>query len=440
MKNNPEAMHNLILDLWFHMDRISILRQLGVLAISLLAAWAVERTLRSRFPSGNTKWKLELGSVHRVTFPLTALLLVWLGRAVLESWDTVRLLDIAIPLLLSLALVRVSVYLLRNIFAPTGLIRTWEKALSGLIWIGVALHITGFLPVILEALDELSVSVGKQRISLLLILQGTLSVAITLLITLWLGGVIEKRIMASQNLEMNLRVLLTKFLRASLILVGLLIALPAVGIDVTVLSVFGGALGVGLGFGLQKIASNYVSGFIILLDKSIHLGDMLTVDNRYGTVTRLTARYMVLKGLDGTESIIPNETLITSTVVNHSYSDRKIRIAVPVQVAYGTPLETAMELMLEAGKSHTRVIQDPAPKVYLQAFADSGINLELSVWIADPEEGQMSLKSDINLQIWRAFQAQGIEIPFPQRDVRIVSGAVPAPVSQDTSKKPSPQP
>ncbi|MEQ1742154.1 MAG: mechanosensitive ion channel domain-containing protein, partial [Candidatus Nitrotoga sp.] len=207
-----------------------------------------------------------------------------------------------------------------------------------------------------------------------------------------------------------------------LVVLGILIALPLAGIDITVLSVFGGALGVGIGFGLQKIASNYVSGFIILLDRSIHPGDVLTVDGRFGKVTQLTTRYLVLQNNDGTEAIIPNEILITSTVINHSYTNRQLRIAIPVQISYQSDLDRAMEIMKQAAANQTRVLADPETKVYLKSFSDNGIDLEMGIWIDDPEEGQLNLCSDINMEIWRKFQVSGIEIPYPQRDIRIISG------------------
>jgi small-conductance mechanosensitive channel len=242
-----------------------------------------------------------------------------------------------------------------------------------------------------------------------------------MLATMWLGRVIENKIMVTESLDMNLRVVMSKLIRASLIVLGVLIALPLAGIDITVLSVFGGALGIGIGFGLQKIASNYVSGFIILLDRSIHPGDVLTVDGRFGKVSKLTTRYMVLQSNDGTEAIIPNETLVSSTVINHSYSNRQIRISIPVQVSYQTDLERAMEIMKQAAIQHARVLADPETKVYLKSFGDNGIDLELGVWISDPEEGQLNLRSDINMAIWQQFKQAGIEIPYPQRDVRIIS-------------------
>ena len=214
---------------------------------------------------------------------------------------------------------------------------------------------------------------------------------------------------------------------ALLLLFAVLLVLPLVGIDLTVLSVFGGAIGVGLGFGLQKIASNYVSGFIILLDRSIRIGDLITADNFYGEVKNITTRYVVVRALDGREAIIPNEMLITTTVLNHSYSNRQIRLAIPVQIAYQDDPERAMRLMEEAAGKHPRVLADPPPKAFLARFADSGIELELGVWIGDPEAGMLSIRSELNLAVWRAFQEAGIHIPYPQREMRILSGAGGAP-------------
>jgi small-conductance mechanosensitive channel len=243
-----------------------------------------------------------------------------------------------------------------------------------------------------------------------------------MIVVMWLGKTLEHRVMATENLDMNLRVVLSKLIRACLVVVGILIALPLAGIDITVLSVFGGALGVGIGFGLQKIASNYVSGFIILLDRSIHPGDILTVDGRFGKVSQLTTRYLVLQNNDGTEAIIPNEILITSTVINHSFTSRQIRISISVQISYQSDLDRAMEIMKQAAANQSRVLADPETQVYLKSFSENGIDLEMGIWIDDPEEGQLNLRSDINMEIWRKFQASGIEIPYPQRDIRIISG------------------
>jgi len=251
-----------------------------------------------------------------------------------------------------------------------------------------------------------------------------LPVIAVLLIALWVGRMLEARLMAAHSLDMTLRVTLTKLLRAVLVLFALLVALPAVGIDLTALSVFGGALGVGIGFGLQKIASNYISGFIILFDRSVKIGDQVTVDSRVGEVTAMTARYVVVRSLDGAEAIIPNETMITSTVVNHSYSDRMVCVTIPVQISYRSDLDAATQALVEAAQAHPRALQDPAPGVQITAFADNGINLELGVWINDPEHGKARLRSDIYRVVWREFQARGIEIPYPQREVRLLDDAV----------------
>ncbi|HET7158424.1 MAG TPA: mechanosensitive ion channel domain-containing protein, partial [Burkholderiales bacterium] len=272
-------------------------------------------------------------------------------------------------------------------------------------------------------LHDLGFSLGQQHISLLLILQGLLSISVTLLLALWLGRVIESRAMGASALNVNLRVMITKLAQALLLLGAILIVLPAVGIDLTVLSVFGGMLGVGIGFGLQKIASNYISGFIILLDRSVSIGDVVTVDKYTGQLTRMTARYVVVRANEGTETIIPNETMITSPVVNHSYTDRRVRVGVPVQVAYQSDLDVVGRALVDAAKRHKRVLAEPPPKMLISEFADNGINVELGVWIEDPQDGTANLRSDLYFDIWREFRAHGIEIPYPQREVRLTNTA-----------------
>jgi small-conductance mechanosensitive channel len=370
-------------------------------------------------------FQVGAGGVTRLVFPLSALALVYLGRWALHHFVAVTLLNLAIPLLFALALVRVVVYLLRRAFAPSGPLQYWERTLAWIIWIGLALHITGLLPQVEALLDAIAIQVGTARISLLHVLTGLLSVALTVLLALWAGRAIELRLAAARGLDPSMRAVFSKLAKTILVILAVLIALPLVGIDLTVLSVFGGALGVGIGLGLQKIAANYISGFIILLDRSISPGALVTIDDRYGEVTRLTARYIVLKSLDGTEAIIPNETVVSSTVINHSYSDTRVRVDLPLQVSYGSDVELAMRLMREAADQQPRVLKDPAPAVVLKQFGESGVDLEMYVWIMDPESGRANLRSDLYLQIWRAFRANAIEIPFPQREVRIL-GAPPA--------------
>jgi len=247
------------------------------------------------------------------------------------------------------------------------------------------------------------------------------TVFVTVLGALWLAGIAETRLMAADKLDSNLRVVLARVMKALLTLVAVLVSLSLVGIDITTLSVFGGALGVGLGFGLQKIASNYVSGFIILLDRSIRLGSVLSIDaNTSGVVTQITTRYTVLRGLAGTEYLIPNEQFVANVVQNQSFTDTRVFLKTAVQVGYTSDVERAMAILEEIARSQPRVLEDSPPRAYLTGFADSGINLEVGFWIADPESGTGALRSDINLAIWKRFKAEGIEIPFPQREVRIL--------------------
>ena len=248
-------------------------------------------------------------------------------------------------------------------------------------------------------------------------------VGVTLLLAMWAGAALEVRLMRAEGLHSSLRVVFARLGKAVLLIAAVLVVLPLIGVDLTVLSVFGGALGVGLGLGLQKIASNYLSGFIILLDRSIRLGDMITVDNQYGEVTKITTRYVVVQSLTGVEAIIPNDTLVTTTVLNHSYSDRRVRLAVRVLVSYRTDMNEAFGLLLAAAAAQPRVLKDPEPTAQVMQMADNGVDLELGFWIDDPERGNQNVRSDISVAVLAAFRAKGIEIPYPQREVRLTGAA-----------------
>jgi small-conductance mechanosensitive channel len=243
---------------------------------------------------------------------------------------------------------------------------------------------------------------------------------VTLLLAMWAGAAFEGWLMRAEGLHSSLRVVFARLGKAVLLVAAVLVVLPLIGVDITVLSVFGGALGVGLGLGLQKIASNYLSGFIILLDRSIRLGDMITADNHYGEVTKITTRYVVVRSLTGVEAIIPNDTLVTTTVQNHSYSDRSVRLVVRVQVGYRTDMAEAMRILVDVARVHPRVLKTPEPTAQVLNLADSGVDLELGFWIEDPERGSQNVRSDVSLALLAAFRARGIEIPYPQREVRLV--------------------
>ncbi|MDP1658785.1 MAG: mechanosensitive ion channel [Methylotenera sp.] len=402
--------------------------QFAIIIAACTLAWAINGALRAYvMRSAPENWKLGIGGVNRVLFPLSTLIVVYIAQLILAHWQHTSLLQLAGKLLLAMAVIRLVVYAVRYIVAPGGLLKTLENTVSGFIWVLMALHLSGLLPQILNVLEDVKFSIGKNPFNLLLALQALLTILVTIFITLWFSRVIENRLMSAQNVNMNLRVVLAKLLRVFLLFIAILFALSAVGLDITMLSVFGGALGVGLGFGLQRIASNYVSGFIILLDKSMQIGDVVTIDTHYGVVSDLRTRYLVLRKLDGTEVIIPNETLIINPVINHSSTDHKARVQMPVQVSYASSLELAMKLMYDIAFRHPRVLELPLPAVQIQGFGESGIDLMLNLWIPDPEEGSANLKTEIYLEIWRAFQKNNISIPYPQREIRILGGQVKQP-------------
>ena len=422
MSTNAE-LESLLLALWDDLHSIEVLWQVGALALCVTAGWLISRRYNLRIrgrASPDATQVISVGSMQRLLFPLSALVLVLVGQAVLRFWQPVHLLTFAAALLLAMAVIRIAIYAMRRTFAPGKWLRASERWISWLAWIGVVIYVAGLWPHVRAALDDIGIVFGKDRISLLLVVQAALSVAVTLLVALWLGRVTETRLMSATSLQINVRVMFTKLAQILLLLLAILIALPAVGIDLTVLSVFGGMLGVGIGFGLQKIAANYISGFIILLDRSVSPGDLLTIGEHTGTLTKMTARYVVLRNPGGLETIIPNENLITVPVVNHTLSDRKVRIAIPVQVANATDLDQARALMTQVAAALPRVIKDPAPGALITGFADNGINLELGVWIEDAEQGVGNLRSDLYEGVWRAFQQAGIETPYPQREIRVL--------------------
>ncbi|MSQ20992.1 MAG: mechanosensitive ion channel [Betaproteobacteria bacterium] len=321
---------------------------------------------------------------------------------------------------------RFLVFALRRSFPASGLLAALELGITIFIWTVFVLHITRVLPKIAAFLDGIAFPVGKQSLTVLAVLQGGSMVVVTLVVALWIGANVDARLMRADTMHSSLKTALSRLVRSVLVLLGILIILPLVGIDLTVLSVFGGALGVGLGFGLQKIASNYMSGFIVLFERSVRIKDVVTIDNFFGEVRTLTTRYVVLRALDGREAIIPNEKLITDTVINHSYTDPQVRAATLVQVTYDTDIDRILNSLVKIAAAHPRVLVDPPPHALLLKFAESGIDIELGFWIADLEYGTGGVKSDINIAIWRAFKRDGIEFAYPRQDVRVIGMPPPA--------------
>jgi small-conductance mechanosensitive channel len=288
------------------------------------------------------------------------------------------------------------------------------------VWLAFVLYITGFYQDVFDFLDDTLIPLGKHKVSIATILQAAVSVVVLLLLAMWAGAALEERLMNLHTMHSNLRVVFARMGRAVLILVALLVSLSLVGIDLTVLSVFGGALGVGLGLGLQKIASNYVSGFIILLDRSLTIGNVITVDKYSGQVTQINTRYTVLQGTDGVESIVPNEMLVSGAVQNSSLSNPAVVIVTRVTVGYDSDVDFVLKLMEDAALSIERVMKDKPPSGMLQAFGADGLELALAFWIADPENGRGGVTSDVNRAIWKSLKENGISVPFPQREIRLL--------------------
>lgn len=399
-----------------------ILWQLGVVAVTLALAYYAARVISARVKP-DPRWQFGAGDFEHVAYPLFALAFMFAGRVVLEQFQRVNLLGIVQALIVAWLAIRVAVYILGHILPPGGFLRASIRAIAWIAWIGVALHLTGLLPEVIGALDDVGFSTGKVRVTLWLVMQALAALALTFTVAAWVSRVTENRVLAAEAVEMSTRVVISKLVRVATMFLAIMVALPMVGIDITALSIFGGALGVGLGFGLQKIASNYVSGFIVLIDRSLRLGDLITVDGRKGRVMAIESRYTVIKAADGTESIIPNEKLITESVYHHTFTDSKAASKVAVSVSYDSNVEEALRLMAELARAQPQVIAEPAPVSRVTLLNESGIDLEVVFWIADAGAGDANLKSNLFLAILGAFRKAAIEIPYPRRDVRVLATA-----------------
>jgi small-conductance mechanosensitive channel len=312
-------------------------------------------------------------------------------------------------------------------------VRAMERTISWLAWIAMVLWVSGLLPVVLDELDDIKWKVGNSNLSVRTLLEGAVTAGVVLLIALWISSAIEARLLrkATGN-ELSLRKAVANAVRAVLMFVGLLVALSSVGIDLTALSVLGGAVGVGVGFGLQKLAANYVSGFVMLAERSVRIGDNVRVDTFEGRITDINARYTVVRAASGRESIVPNEMFISTRIENLSLSDTQVLQSTVISVGYDSNVELVMRLLNEAALGQARVLRDPAPGVNLTNFGTDGLEFTLNYWMGDPENGQQNLKSLINLAILASLRTHNIDIPYPQRVVHTRAAA-----QEKTPAKPS---
>ena len=384
--------------------------------VFFLHQWSIASIANSS--KGN--WKLAGDAFSKIVNPIIFSIIILISSYILNVYHDTNLLDIAQILAMALILIRLVVYLVRYILQPNPLLNAYENILSFMLWIFVALYLFGILKPILNTLESITFSFGEKAFSILLVIQLLIGIFVSIIVAMTLGRFIENRLMKINQLSLNGRVMINKVLRIALYVIAVVIALDTIGLDLTFLSVFGGAFGVGLAFGMQKIASNYISGFTILLDKSVQIGDILTIGEHYGIVNSIQSRYTVLRKLDGVEVIIPNETLIAENIVNHTSSDRKVRVAIDIQIGYNSSVDEATKIMTSCCNAQDRVIKEnPEPTVYLMNFGESGIDLKLVFFILDAEEGTYRLRSDINKEIWKQFTERNIEIPFPQRVIHI---------------------
>jgi small-conductance mechanosensitive channel len=400
----------LLLDAWRGAQQPGALWELAIIVVAVALAWSMSRLLAPRLVQPRAHGALQPAGLQRVLFPAAALVLVSIGRGILSDWQPAPVLRIAVAVLCALVIVRGISAMVRRTFAPGAALGVWERSIAWTVWTGLVLYLTGLLPALARFLNEIGFGIGSQRVTLRHALEGAIVVLVSLLVALWLGRLIEARLLRADGLQIHLRVMFAKLAQALLVFAAILVALPAVGMDLTVLSVFGGAVGVGLGFGLQKIASNYVSGFIILMDRSVSIGDVIKVESHSGELVKMTARYVVVRNSDGAEILIPNEELVTSPVVNHSYSDPRVRVPLRFKIGYRSDLNLALKLMSEAGAAHTRILADPPPEALVRHFADSGIQLELGVWVGDPRDGNAQLRSELYRAVWESFRRNGIEL------------------------------
>jgi small-conductance mechanosensitive channel len=404
------------------------LMQLGGVLIALLLSWWFGLQIRA---SDRAKAALvEKGAQARATEAfaiasphVAAVVLVAAFGGALHALDIdSHLVDLAITLSGLMLLIRVAVYLLR--LSLGNRTKGWGNTITLIVWGVLALHVLGWFDPVVQALDSVGIRAGKAKITLWSVLKILFTVGAFILIAVWIARWFERRLMAMQGLALSMRIGISKFTQAFLIALSILLGLNAAGLDLTTLNVLTGAIGIGLGFGLQAIASNFVSGFVLLMDRSIKPGDVISFTGTTGTTTEgfgwvqeLRGRYVVVRDRDGVETLVPNQHLITNPVINWSYTDPRVRIKLPVRVSYKDDPEKALSMLIQAAEGHRRILRDPPPVSRLIGFGDSGFELELRFWISDPQEGVNNVRSDVNRSIWRLFQENHITIPVAQREV-----------------------
>ena len=424
-------------DTWALLTTPTVLTEIGAFALALLVAWlapkATPRTTIGSLATREARIAVLVTVLLGVVLPYgVPLLLVVAAKGLL----TANALDLPLlepagellaALLAALLAIRIGTFLLGLSFGHASRLSRWESRFAVVLWVFVALHLLGWLEASIGALDSIPLSGSDRHITLWSVIRSLFTVSAFVVVSVWVARQVEQRVHGLTDLAQSTRIGVTKFSTAMLIGLGGLLGLSASGLDLTALTVFSGAIGLGLGFGLQSIAANFVSGFVLLMDKSIKPGDVISFTGTLGThtegfgwVQELRGRYVVVRDRDGVETLVPNQNLITNQVINWSYSDKRVRLKLPVRVAYDCDPELALSTLLLAPKGIPRILADPAPVTRLMGFHDWGFELELRFWITDPQDGVNNVRSEVNRAIWRLFKERGLRIPVAQQEIRLV--------------------
>jgi small-conductance mechanosensitive channel len=404
--------------------------QYAVIGAAIALGWWISRLLRphlsSRVAPDDLRSRAREAGWVAAPYGVILLILASADGLLHAAGAPARLVDVAVQLTALLLVIRLAVYVVRVSMGSRARIKGWGTPISIIAWVFLSLHLLGWGDSVIGALDGIGVDLGKTRVSVWSVAKLLVTVSLFVVAAMWVSRWLERRVLRLDALPPTMRIGIAKFVQAFLVGLSVLVGLNAAGLDLTTLNVLTGAIGIGLGFGLQSIAANFVSGFVLLMDRSIKPGDVISFTGTTGTATEgfgwveeLRGRYVVVRDRDGVATLVPNQHLITNPVINWSYTDPKVRLKLPVRVSYKDDPELAMRLMLGATEGHPRVVSDPAPVARLMSFGDHGIDLELRFWIPDPQEGVNNVRSDVNRAIWRLFRQHGITIPVAQREVRL---------------------
>jgi small-conductance mechanosensitive channel len=429
-----------------------ILAELVSIVIAVLVALAASHLLRvwhrrrvARLAAdAEPAWQSALieGCVVLAAHFFSIVLLLGVRALLALTAMDIAIVDIALRLIVALLLVRLGVYLLGLVLGPRSWVRLWSNRITFALWIAISFQLLGWFDGVERTLEGMDLLPGKATFSLWSLLKGIVVVTGFVVVASVIARTIERRVMALESVALSTRIGISKFAQFFLVSLGVLLGINAAGVDLTALTVLTGAIGIGLGFGLQAIASNFVSGFVLLMDKSIKPGDVIsfagttgTSTENFGWVQELRGRYVVVRDRDGVETLVPNQNLITSSVINWSYSDQRVRLRLPVMISYQDDPEKALELLIRAAADHPRILRDPPPVSRLMSFEDYGMRLEARFWIRDPMNGVNNVRSDVNRAIWRLFRDAGITIPVAQHDIRMIASR--APPDAGTARPPS---